>query len=206
MPTLSRELLLYGLLSGLALGVDTGVCLLAIAQGASWPLAAGLGFGLGLLVSYAGSTCFVFRQHRLKDRRAEFVIYGLIGGCGLLLTQLSLWFWLALLHLPPLTAKLLSAIAAAVLAFANPMTDRSALIIGAGPAGLSAATVAAECGHDVTLFDSSDSVGGQFKVAMQIPGKEEFAETIRYFKRKLETTGVDLRLNTRVSVDDLVKG
>ena len=68
---------------------------------------------------------------------------------------------------------------------------------------LSAATVAAECGHDVTLFDSSDSVGGQFKIAMQIPGKEEFAETIRYFRRKLELTGVDVRLGRKVTRDEL---
>jgi 2,4-dienoyl-CoA reductase (NADPH2) len=79
-------------------------------------------------------------------------------------------------------------------------------VVGAGPAGLSAATVAAECGHDVTLFDGSDSIGGQFKVAMQIPGKEEFRETLRYFGRKLETTGVNVRLNTRVSREELLAG
>lgn len=79
-------------------------------------------------------------------------------------------------------------------------------VVGAGPAGLSAATVAAERGHSVTLFDSASEIGGQFNVAKRVPGKEEFYETIRYFGRKLQTTGVDLRLNTRVSVDDLVKG
>jgi 2,4-dienoyl-CoA reductase (NADPH2) len=83
---------------------------------------------------------------------------------------------------------------------------RKVAVVGAGPAGLSAATVAAECGHDVTLFDSSDSVGGQFKVAMQIPGKEEFAETIRYFKRRLELTGVNLRLGQRVTREALLAG
>ncbi|MYN10124.1 NADPH-dependent 2,4-dienoyl-CoA reductase [Pseudoduganella aquatica] len=83
---------------------------------------------------------------------------------------------------------------------------RKVAVVGAGPAGLSAATVAAECGHDVTLFDSSDSIGGQFKVAMQIPGKEEFAETIRYFKRKLELTGVTLRLGQRVAREALLAG
>ncbi|KQW90134.1 NADPH-dependent 2,4-dienoyl-CoA reductase [Massilia sp. Root418] len=83
---------------------------------------------------------------------------------------------------------------------------RKVAVVGAGPAGLSAATVAAECGHEVTLFDSSDSIGGQFKVAMQIPGKEEFAETIRYFKRKVELTGVNLKLGQRVTRDDLLAG
>jgi 2,4-dienoyl-CoA reductase (NADPH2) len=72
-------------------------------------------------------------------------------------------------------------------------------VVGAGPAGLSAATVAAECGHDVTLIDSSDRIGGQFNVAMQVPGKEEFAQTLRYFARRLEVTGVKVLLNQRVT-------
>ena len=72
-------------------------------------------------------------------------------------------------------------------------------VVGAGPAGLSASTVAAECGHDVTLFDSSNRVGGQFNVAMQVPGKEEFAQTLRYFARRLEMTGVTLQLGQRVT-------
>jgi 2,4-dienoyl-CoA reductase (NADPH2) len=86
-----------------------------------------------------------------------------------------------------------------------PVTQvRKIAVIGAGPAGLAAATVAAQRGHDVTLFDSASEIGGQFNIAKRIPGKEEFFETLRYFGRKLQTTGVDLRLNTRVKVDDLV--
>ncbi len=86
-----------------------------------------------------------------------------------------------------------------------PVTQvRKIAVIGAGPAGLAAATVAAQRGHDVTLFDSASEIGGQFNIAKRIPGKEEFFETLRYFGRKLQTTGVDLRLNTRVTVDDLV--
>jgi len=76
---------------------------------------------------------------------------------------------------------------------------RHIAVVGAGPAGLSAATVAAQRGHDVTLFESGDAIGGQFRIAMQIPGKEEFAETIRYFGRQLELHGVQLRLGVRAT-------
>ena len=90
------------------------------------------------------------------------------------------------------------------LVYARAAKVRRVAVVGAGPAGLSAATVAAECGHDVTLFDSSDSVGGQFKIAMQIPGKEEFAETIRYFRRQIDVTGVKLKLGVRATREQLI--
>jgi 2,4-dienoyl-CoA reductase (NADPH2) len=80
---------------------------------------------------------------------------------------------------------------------------RRVAVVGAGPAGLSAATVAAERGHDVTLFESGDDVGGQFRIAMRIPGNEEFAETVRYFRRRLDATGVRVALGRRVTRDDL---
>ena len=79
-------------------------------------------------------------------------------------------------------------------------------VIGAGPAGLAFATTAAGRGHDVTLFDSANEIGGQFNIAKQVPGKEEFFETIRYFGKQIELTGVNLQLNTRVSADDLNAG
>ncbi|HEY4714382.1 MAG TPA: FAD-dependent oxidoreductase, partial [Aquirhabdus sp.] len=77
-------------------------------------------------------------------------------------------------------------------------------VVGAGPAGLSFSTVAAERGHNVTLFESSHEVGGQFNIAKTIPGKEEFYETIRYFKNKIDLTGVKLELNQRVSAEQLI--
>ena len=79
-------------------------------------------------------------------------------------------------------------------------------VVGAGPAGLSAATTAASRGHQVTLFDAADEIGGQFNIAKQIPGKEEFYETLRYFNKQIALTGVDLRLNTKVTVDQLNNG
>jgi 2,4-dienoyl-CoA reductase (NADPH2) len=78
-------------------------------------------------------------------------------------------------------------------------------VVGAGPAGLAAATTAAQRGHKVTLFDSASEIGGQFNIAKQIPGKEEFFETLRYFKRMLEVHKVRVQLNTRVSADTLNK-
>lgn len=76
-------------------------------------------------------------------------------------------------------------------------------VVGAGPAGLAFATIAAERGHAVTLFDAANEIGGQFNLAKRIPGKEEFYETLRYFARMIELRGVDLRLGTPVSASDL---
>ena len=71
-------------------------------------------------------------------------------------------------------------------------------VVGAGPAGLSAACALGERGHRVTLFEQSERVGGQFLLAAAVPGKEEFWETLRYFKTMLDVHQVDVRLNTYV--------
>ena len=77
-------------------------------------------------------------------------------------------------------------------------------VVGAGPAGLSAALNLAQRGHSVTLFEASDKIGGQFGIAQLIPGKEEFAETIRYYTRMLDVAGVTVKLETRVTPADLI--
>ncbi|MCA1007456.1 NADPH-dependent 2,4-dienoyl-CoA reductase [Rhodococcus hoagii] len=77
-------------------------------------------------------------------------------------------------------------------------------VVGAGPAGLSAALNLAQRGHAVTLFEARAAIGGQFGIARMIPGKEEFAETIRYYRRQLDLAGVDVRLGTRVDAVDLI--
>ncbi|MEU1039435.1 NADPH-dependent 2,4-dienoyl-CoA reductase [Streptomyces sp. NPDC005907] len=76
-------------------------------------------------------------------------------------------------------------------------------VVGAGPAGLACAVSAAERGHDVTLYDAAGEVGGQLNVARRVPGKQEFDETIRYFRTQLELHGVDVRLNTRIAAEDV---
>jgi 2,4-dienoyl-CoA reductase (NADPH2) len=77
-------------------------------------------------------------------------------------------------------------------------------VVGAGPAGLAAATTLAERGHEVDLFEGADEIGGQFNLARRVPGKEEFAETLRYFRRRLERTGVKLHLGARVDAATLI--
>jgi 2,4-dienoyl-CoA reductase (NADPH2) len=76
-------------------------------------------------------------------------------------------------------------------------------VVGAGPAGLGFAVTAAQRGHEVTLFDAGSEIGGQFNIAKKVPGKEEFHETLRYFRKQIDLTGVQLKLNTRVTPEQL---
>ena len=85
-------------------------------------------------------------------------------------------------------------------------SSKKIAVVGAGPAGLAAATTAASRGHQVTLFDGADEIGGQFNIAKQVPGKEEFFETLRYYGKQIEITGVDLKLNHRVTAEELNNG
>ncbi|MET0185271.1 MAG: NADPH-dependent 2,4-dienoyl-CoA reductase [Achromobacter sp.] len=89
------------------------------------------------------------------------------------------------------------------LVYTKAQASRRIAVVGAGPAGLACATVAAERGHAVTLFESSDEIGGQFNYAKRVPGKEEFHETLRYFRQRIDDTGVTLRLSTHAHVEAL---
>ena len=89
----------------------------------------------------------------------------------------------------------------------EPVTAKKRIaVVGAGPAGLAAATTAARRGHEVTLFEAGEDVGGQFNIAKQIPGKEEFYETLRYYRNEIKLSGVKAQFNARVGVDELVQG
>lgn len=83
-------------------------------------------------------------------------------------------------------------------------SSKKIAVVGAGPAGLSVATVAAQRGHQVTLFEAQKEVGGQFNIAKLIPGKEEFYETLRYFKKQIELHKVNLILNHKVIAEELM--
>ena len=83
--------------------------------------------------------------------------------------------------------------------------SKTIAVVGAGPAGLACATTLAQRGHKVDLIEKNDRIGGQFRLAMQIPGKEEFRETIRYFANQVDASGVNLKLDTEATFEMLLK-
>ncbi|GAA1916665.1 NADPH-dependent 2,4-dienoyl-CoA reductase [Streptomyces durmitorensis] len=91
------------------------------------------------------------------------------------------------------------------LVLAPTRTKKRVAVVGAGPAGLAFAVSAAERGHAVTLIDAASEIGGQLNVARKVPGKEEFDETLRYYRTQLERHGVDVQLNTRATAEGLAK-
>jgi 2,4-dienoyl-CoA reductase (NADPH2) len=85
-------------------------------------------------------------------------------------------------------------------------TTKTVAVVGAGPAGLAFAVAAAERGHRVTLYDAADRIGGQLNIAREVPGKQEFDETLRYFRYQIAATGVEVCLGTTVTAEDLSTG
>jgi len=90
------------------------------------------------------------------------------------------------------------------LTFNKTVEHKNIAVVGAGPAGLAFSVYAAERGHTVTLFDKASEIGGQFNFAKQVPGKEEFYETIRYFNEQLKKLDVHLKLSTQVTTKNLI--
>jgi 2,4-dienoyl-CoA reductase (NADPH2) len=88
----------------------------------------------------------------------------------------------------------------------EPQAAKRVAVVGSGPAGLAAATVLAQRGHHVTLFEADDQIGGQFNLAKRVPGKEEYAETVRYYAEMLALNRVELKLGRAVTAADLASG